>query len=161
MKYLAVISALLMILFSGCQKSNPEIIADGFSARAVVKSATETTEYFIEAKENGNLKLTVLSPKILNGFQYIWNGESFTVSFKGIEQNLSDIKNSPDNFATALSELLFQLKTKPQIAKGGKKEGATNSGTFSLTVRPDGFLKTVSFNSLGLTASFSNSEYLF
>ncbi len=144
----------------GCgEKVKPS--TKGFKCTADVVSYENSFSYLIEVPKNGNISATVQNPEGLSGLRYVWNGEGFTVSFNGIEKDIPENVFGDDNFLLIYKKIISQIENGNLIAENGNIKGTDTFGSFSLKVRPDGFIKELYIGGLSLSATFKGYEYLF
>lgn len=161
MKYLWLALFSVLLIFSGCKTSVTEPMTGGFKAKVSVEQGSLNMKYDLEFNEYGKLKLTAIEPEQIKGFEFVFSNNERKISYYGIEQDLSEYKNLPKTFADTFYSFLITLKTQPLKVKNNRSEGISKGENFEFSLRPDGFLKTVNFPSLGIKAEISQAEYLF
>lgn len=149
-----------VILLPSC-KNNTTPIINGFSCKANVKVGEDSFKYFLEIKQNGEFSATVLSDDELNGLKYIWNGKNFIISYKEINKELEQNSQLKNSFAYLLKTILSQIEAKSLIAQNGEIKGTDTFGSFTVSLRPDGFIKKIEIDSLDISAEFYSLQYLF
>ncbi len=116
----ALIVAVLLLSATGCRQSAgaSDPIGSGFSCRIQAQYKELDVAGVLERQNAGMLRLTFSAPETLEGLCAVWDGESVTLSFEGLEFSV-DPDSVPES---ALGEEIVAVLDAAIRGEGDRRE---------------------------------------
>ena len=156
----------LIVILPGCSsKKTIGPITSGFSCDAYVTYGKMDIVCNIAITTSGIFTAKITEPAILNGMEFIWNGNEFELTYMGIKTDLDKSALPSSDFIVAIRNIFadvgsnstqVELKSKDYLL-----EGQSELGDYSLYFRADGFPIELSVPSIDLEGKFENIKYAF
>ena len=156
MKKIIAVLMLVALLFVGCQMKtyNPEIGDFEQSAAVTVRDNSYTCD--ISRVENV-VTVTATSSNAI-GFTMIYDGNSATFNYFGLEYEITSDKIDDTNLAKAIYDAFEVITTTPdkasKTADGFRYDGKTDLGNFTILQYDDFSFKSIEFKDANIKIVF-------
>jgi len=156
----------LMVILPGCSsKKVIQPITRGFSCDAYATYGDMDIVCTIAITAAGTFTAKVTEPPILNGMEFIWDGNEFELTYMGIKTDLDKSVLPGSDFIVAIRNILANVGNNATQVESKSKdyllEGQSELGNYSLYFRADGFPVKLSVPSIDLEVKFENIKYAF
>ena len=155
-----------MVIITGCSSRKAiEPITSGFSCDVNITYGDMDIVCGLEITATGIFTARITEPAILNGMEFIWDGEKFELTYLGIKTDLDNSVLPSSDFIVAIRNILASIGSSTTEVKQKNEsyllEGQSELGDYSLYFRADGFPIELSVPSIDLEGKFKNIKYAF
>ncbi len=159
--FLCIVSLILLV---GCA-AKPATTApktQGFSCKAKVTTQKSVFEAELQIPEGGIFTATLTSPATVKGTVLAWNGEEVTATLHGLTLHLPPDKLPGGNAIAGIRSVLQALQRGGATAAADSSlSGQSTAGSFTATLRADGFPVEITLPEYDTTVVLSNFSYIF
>ncbi len=158
---LCILSLLLLV---GCAAkpaaTTPK--TQGFSCKAKVTIQKSVFEAELQIPEGGIFTATLTAPATVKGTVLAWNGEEVTATLHGLTLHLPPDKLPGGNAIGGIRSVLQTLQRGGATQNtDGSLRGQSAAGSFTATLRADGFPVEIALPEYDTTVVLSDFSYIF
>ncbi len=162
MKRIALCILFCLTLAACAAKSTvAEPKTQGFSCKAQVSIQNSVYQADLQIPEGGVFTATLTDPASVKGTVLQWNGEDVSVSLHGLTLNLPVNSLPGGNALAGVRSVLQALQRGAGTTSGTTINGQCSAGSFTATLRADGFPVEIALPEYATTVTFSDFSYTF